>query len=317
MCCLFGILNYSGMKNPAIDKLVNYLAQESTIRGMDSTGIAYNKNGKLKIYKKAKNAYEMDFKGLERCVVVTGHTRHATQGSAEKNYNNHPFFGNCENARFALSHNGVIWNDSIIRKNYGLPENRIETDSYIAVQLLEHFQELTVENVASMAEIVQGSYTFTIADNTDKLWIIKGDNPMSIIHFPQWELYVYASTKSILFTALCRTDFVDDIESGDFEMLNLRNGDIVQIDKHGNVSFDRFNFCGDDWWKYDWKTWNNPATDTNDSVQSYWEDDYESQYLDEIKSVARWAGIDDSVIDELYGNGFTLEELEDFIYSYK
>ena len=141
MCCLFGVVNYSGMKNPVIDSLVNYLAQEATIRGMHSTGIAYNKNGKLTVYKKPKNAYEMNFTGLNECRCISGHTRHATQGDYKKNYNNHPFYGTCDNVRFALSHNGVLWNDVNLRKKFDLPREKVETDSYIAVQLLEHFKE--------------------------------------------------------------------------------------------------------------------------------------------------------------------------------
>ena len=143
------------MKNPVIDDLVNNLAQEATIRGMHSTGIAYNKGDKLIVYKKPKNAYELNFKGLNDCVCVTGHTRHATQGSYKKNYNNHPFYGTCKNAKFALSHNGVLWNDTTLRKKYGLPADRIETDSYIAVQLLEHFETLNVENVAKLIETTE------------------------------------------------------------------------------------------------------------------------------------------------------------------
>ncbi len=65
-------------------------------------------------------------------------TSHATQGEVKKNYNNHPFFGNCKNLKFALAHNGIITNDDILRKEHKLPKTKIETDSYIAVQLLEY-----------------------------------------------------------------------------------------------------------------------------------------------------------------------------------
>lgn len=315
MCCLFGIVNYSGAKNPEIDSIVNYLAQEATIRGMDSTGIAYNKDGKLKVYKKPKNAYELNFKGLENCVCVSGHTRHATQGSHLKNYNNHPFYGECVNAKFALSHNGVLWNDVYLRKQFELPADRIETDSYIAVQLLEHFQTLTVKNVARMAELVSGSFTFTMTDNHDNLWIVKGDNPLALIHFPHLNLYAYASTTQILFTALCRTDLVDDIASGDFEIIPIKSGDIVQIDKNGHITVNRFKYDDYGAWGYDWRTYtsgNNSPYDYN-----YWDDNaYNAQWLEDIKSVARSMGIEDSLVDELYNEGFTLDELEEFIYSY-
>ena len=312
MCCLFGLVNYSGKKNPEIDDIVNRLAREATIRGMDSTGIAYNKDGVLKIYKKPKNAYELDFKGLENCICVSGHTRHATQGSFEKNYNNHPFMGRCENVKFALSHNGVLWNDTALKTRYDLPKDRIETDSYVAVQLLEHFNVLNVENVARMAELVQGSFSFTMTDTDDTLWIVKGDSPLSLIHFPHLQMYVYASTTQILFTALSQTDLVNDISAGDFDMITVQSGDIVQIDKHGEMVVNRFKYR-ESWYVPNWR--NYTTNSTTPYSYNYWESDYNAQYLDDLKCVARGMGIDDELIDELYNEGFTIDELEDFIYS--
>lgn len=312
MCCLFGLVNYSGSKNAEIDEIINNLAQEATIRGMDSTGIAYNKNGKLIVYKKPKNAYEMLFKGLEDCVCVSGHTRHATQGSYKKNYNNHPFYGTCRNAKFALSHNGVLWNDSYLRKAFDLPADKIETDSYIAVQLLEHFKTLSVENVARMAELVSGSFSFTMTDNNDTLWIVKGDSPLAMIHFPRLKLYVYASTKQILFSAISHTDLVEDISSGDFEMLSFRGGDIVQIDKHGTVIINRFEYDEYSSWGYNWRNYTNESNDTK-SYTNWYTDEI---WLEDLKSVARGMGFDDEDIEQLYNDGYTLDEIEDFIYSF-
>ena len=309
MCCLFGMVNYSGMKNPIADSLVNYLAQEATVRGMHSTGIAYNKNDRLVVYKRPKNAFEMDFKGLSECICVTGHTRHATQGSYKNNYNNHPFYGTCDNARFALAHNGVLWNDKSLRKRYDLPKVKVETDSYISVQLLEDFGTLDTNSISRMAEMVQGSFTFSILDSSDTLWLVKGDNPLSIIHFPQLELYVYASTTNILFTAISQTDLVTDIANGDFEMITVKSGDILTIDKHGVRNTYRFDFDEYGGWGWNWQTYTAP-------VNNYFEDEYEAQYLDTLKVVARGMGFDDDDIMELYQGGYTLDEIEDFIYSF-
>ena len=60
-----------------------------------------------------------------------------TQGRASRNRNNHPFFGEAGGELFALAHNGVLWNDDILRRSKHLPKTKIETDSYIAVQLIE------------------------------------------------------------------------------------------------------------------------------------------------------------------------------------
>ena len=137
MCCLFGFYNYSGKSIKDISDLTNSLAQQATIRGTDAAGIAYVNKSKITIYKEGKSAYLIDFKHSNDIISVLGHTRHSTQGSHKKNFNNHPFIGKCHNVDFALAHNGVIMNDKELRKKYKLPDTKIETDSYIAVQMLE------------------------------------------------------------------------------------------------------------------------------------------------------------------------------------
>ena len=308
MCCLFGMVNYSGKKNYFTDTLVNNLAQEATARGIDSTGVAYNKDGKLTIYKKPLSAYEMEFKGMNDCVCVTGHTRHATQGTHKKNYNNHPFMGYCDGAKFALAHNGVIWNDTTLRTAYKLPADRIETDSYIAVQLLEHFKKLNFENLANMAELVSGSFTFTMVDNSDSLWIVKGDSPLTLVHFPRRKMYVYASTEEILFAGMAHTTLVDDIAWNDFELIDIDGGEIVKIDKHGKITRAKFKFdrCGA--YGYNWRTYGDMHDDT--PVES----DFVGAWLDDIKMIARSRGFTDDDIDDLLRDGYTLDEIEDFIY---
>ena len=45
----------------------------------------------------------------------------------------------------ALAHNGVLYNDNELRRKQNLTPTPIETDSYIAVQLLEQGQQLDGE----------------------------------------------------------------------------------------------------------------------------------------------------------------------------
>ncbi len=78
-----------------------------------------------------------------------GHTRLATQGDKENNYNNHPFYGKADKA-FAFAHNGVLYNDTVLRKSYNLPKTNIETDSYVAVQLIEKPQKSIFKTLTSM-----------------------------------------------------------------------------------------------------------------------------------------------------------------------
>lgn len=84
---------------------------------------------------------------------MIGHTRHSTQGSERQNRNNHPFSGRVPNTRFALAHNGVLINDDLLREQYQLSKSKIETDSYVAVQLIERQRELSFASLRFMAEV--------------------------------------------------------------------------------------------------------------------------------------------------------------------
>ena len=106
------------------------------MRGTDATGIAYNFNDRLRIYKRPLPARKMKIHIPHGVNVVMGHTRMTTQGNAQFNQNNHPFLGHVDGSSFALAHNGVLWNDKELRMEENLPMTSVETDSYVAVQLL-------------------------------------------------------------------------------------------------------------------------------------------------------------------------------------
>ena len=118
MCCLYGFLHYGENKIEDLKEITNALSKEAAQRGTDATGIAFNNGERLTIEKHAKSAYKVDFKHSDYITTLTGHTRHSTQGSEKKNYNNHPFSGKCKNVKFALAHNGVIANDRELRTKH-------------------------------------------------------------------------------------------------------------------------------------------------------------------------------------------------------
>ena len=122
MCGLFGFLNYGTKINALqINELIDALATESAARGTDAVGIAYTLDGKIEIEKEPKSAYEVTFRVPKNLRAVIGHTRHSTQGSSRKRYNNHPFKGRLQSGgMFALAHNGVLVNDRELRKKYGI-----------------------------------------------------------------------------------------------------------------------------------------------------------------------------------------------------
>ncbi len=307
MCGLFGFSKYGNEEIKGLSKLTTALAVESATRGTDSTGIAFNNaNRYLQIIKDAKSAYKMDFKHPDSINALTGHTRNSTQGSCKKNYNNHPFKGTCKSFNFALCHNGVLSNDKSLRKELRLPKTKIETDSYIAVQLLGSQPRLDFDSIKYMAEKTEGSFSYTILDEKNNLYLVKGDSPLSILHFPKQKIYVYASTDEILYRALIDSPLFSALKKGKFETVEISEGDILKISPNGTIKKETFEYSyysGRNWWDYGYYSCFSGLS--NNSA--------EDEYLSELRAFAAYQGID---IDELLNNDFSLQEIEDYIYEY-
>ena len=300
MCCLFGIYDYSHSLTAAQKKrLVSALAVASEDRGTDAAGIAYNHNGHLTVYKRPYPAHLMRFRLPDDAVCIMGHTRMTTQGDEKRNYNNHPFEGTA-GIPFALAHNGVLWNDRGLRHTKHLPKTKIQTDSYVAVQLLEQQKALDFDSLAKMAEQVEGSFSFAVLDEQDALWIVKGDNPLTIVHFPAVGVYVYASTAEILNKALARCGNW----LGRGEKVDIAMGDIVRIDGNGRITrgaFDAFKF-----YRSSWGYWDTPLYPKAPHS--------EEEHLALLKSVAKAFGFTGEMIDRLLDQGFTTMEIEELLY---
>ena len=231
MCAVFGFLDYKGkISNAALKKLIHYLSVAAEVRGTDATGIAYIRDGSIITYKKPKPAHKVKLFFPRGTRAVIGHTRFTTQGSEKRNCNNHPFAGHCGKEAFALAHNGVLYNDRELRREQHLSPTPIETDTYVAVQLLEQGQNLDAENIKRMAELVEGSFVFTILRNDNTLFLVKGNNPLTLYHFPALGLYVYASTKSILDNALQKVHIAEKACE-----IEISEGEIIKISPCGNL----------------------------------------------------------------------------------
>lgn len=302
MCCLFGIHDYGhSLTQKQKNRLLSILAIACEARGTDATGICFNIDDKLCIYKRPRPARWMRFQVPEEADVIMGHTRMTTQGNERKNYNNHPFPGYVKGGQFALAHNGVLYNDLRLRKQYKLPATKIETDSYIAAQLIEAEGKLNFSSLQHMAEKLEGSFTITVLSDKDKLYFIKGDNPMCLYHYPEQGLYVYASTGEILRTALQRLPF----PLGTPVRVDLTCGDILRIDKQGHQ--ERSSFDASNLFPHMYRPWmdfefQSTATEKKDS------------YLEDLKSVAIFYGIYPEEIDRLLADGFTTDEIEELLY---
>lgn len=301
MCCLFGLIDcrrYFGAKKKA--HILSVLASECEERGTDATGIAYCTGGHLSIYKRPAAAHKLRFRIPSDSHVIMGHTRMATQGNAIRNRNNHPFSGNSKDGKFALAHNGILYNDRLLRCTNGLPKTRIETDSYIAVQLIEQKRALDFSSLKYMAEQVEGTFSFTVLDEHENLYFVKGENPLCLCYYPRTGVYLYASTEAILTRALNRLR----LPLGKPERITLECGDILKITASGQQAmsaFDASNLILP--WSY-WPLWNNPSK----------KQPAEKEYLDELKSVACCYGYSPDAVDRMLASGFTTDEVEEFLY---
>lgn len=301
MCCLFGLIDSRGQFSAKEkSRILSVLATECEERGTDATGIAYNTSRGLQVYKRPLAAHRLHLRIPAEARAVMGHTRMTTQGSAKKNYNNHPFFGHAKRKSFALAHNGVLWNDRELRHTKHLPKTKIQTDSYVAVQLLEQQKSLDFDSLRYMAEQVEGSFSFTVLDEQDALWIVKGDSPLSIAYFPECGVYVYASTAEILNKALARCGNW----LGREEKVDIAMGDIVKIDSNGRIT--RGTFDASKFYRSSWGYWDTPLYPK--APRS------ESEHLVLLKSVAKAFGFTGEMVDRLLEQGFTIDDIEEILY---
>lgn len=297
MCALFGWLDYKGIVScKLLKKLTQALANAAEERGTDASGISYIHDGNVVIYKRPKPAHKIRFAAPDDTRAMMGHTRMTTQGNEKYNYNNHPFLGHAD-ISFALAHNGVLYNDKALRREKQLPETFIETDSYIAVQLIEQQKKLDFSSLQSMAESVQGNFTFTVLDVENTLYIIKGNNPMCLLHFADLGLYVYASTESILAKALKKINLLNV----PFSKIEVTQGEILRISSDGLLTRSKFkvqdNFDSIAWMQY--------AYD--------WEDDYYTQQEQLLLEMCGCYGITEDDVILLLDYGYTADEIEDML----
>ena len=298
MCSLFGFLDYQGLiPQKVVRKLTQALANAAEERGTDASGISYINEGNVVIYKRPKPAHKLHFNPPEGTRAVLGHTRLATQGNEKNNANNHPFYGNTGDTAFAFAHNGILYNDKELRKEKQLPVTAIETDSYIAVQLIESQHKLDFDSLRYMAEAVHGSFMFSLLDDNNSLYLVKGSNPLCLLHFASLGLYVYASTESIMKNALKRVG----LHKFASERIETDEGDIVKIDKNGNITRSQFqpapsytHFSRCKWWYGDYE-------------------DYYSTYEETLIEMAHCFGVDEDDVILLLDYGYTADKVSDLM----
>ncbi|MBS6641865.1 MAG: class II glutamine amidotransferase [Clostridiaceae bacterium] len=299
MCSLFGLIDYDKkLTARQKNRILNTLARECEVRGTDATGIAYNFGGRMQIYKRPLPAHKLWLHVPNGVNVVMGHTRMTTQGSAKHNQNNHPFAGKADGKSFALAHNGVLWNDKTLKLTEQLPKTSVETDSYVAVQLIEKQKALDFDSLKTMAETVEGSFVFTVLDSEDSIWFVVGDNPLCIFYYNGFLLY--ASTEKILCNTASKLHL-----SAPVSVQHPEEGEILKIDRSGQLTTGSFTPQTSylHWWRY----------------RPYYgsflldEEEQKSVYGD-LFDAAKSMGVSEDEVQALLDYGCDPDEIEELLY---
>ena len=196
----------------------------------------------------------------------------------------------------------MLYNDKHLRSSLGLPRTKIETDSYIGVQIIEQKRTLDLASLQSMAEQVEGSFCFTVLDQENSLYIVKGDNPLCLYHFPTLGVYVYASTEEILKKALS----ISFLTSKKPIQINLACGNILQIGADGSQFRSQFDTSA--LFSYYAAPWSfSSRKRLSEKGKSL------DPYLEALKDVASSFGYTPEAIDRLAAMGFSADEIEEFM----
>ena len=171
----------------------------------------------------------------------------------------------------------------------------VETDSYVAVQLLEKNKTLDFDSLKAMAEKVEGSFVFTVLDKDNSIWFVVGDNPLCVMFYDGF--LIYASTQEIL----CKTIKKLRLKAPT-DILEPQEGEIMKIDRNGRITTGTFtpHTTFEHWWrKYPF-------------YRNYYEDTPTN--YDDLFSVAKAFGVTTDEVQALLDYGCSEEEIEEMLY---
>lgn len=196
----------------------------------------------------------------------------------------------------------MLYNDQTLRRTHRLPNTKIETDSYVAVQLIEKCGRLSADSLREMAEALDGTFTITVLDVSNTMHLVKGNNPLTVRLFPGLGCYLYASTDEILDMALDALGLSKLLQVD----IPIAQGDIMAIDAQGQRTVTRFDdarlwrpryFC-------DW-IWHSQAA----PVEPEHDD-----YLEAVLEYGKRHGVSERELRLLIDAGYDAIDLEELIY---
>ena len=210
MCGIFGyISNNTSCEKVLAKKILENLYKLSETRGKEASGLMISNKKEIHVIKDSIPASELIKKKLynqtlhnflksndEICAI--GHSRLVTNGAAEDNNNNQPFFF----SGISAVHNGIITNeDSLWKKNSDLDKKFTNLDTEIFVKLFKKNLDTfsitkalkktyeSIEGVANVSILFEKLHILILTSNNGSLYYIESKKKESLI---------FASEKYIL-----------------------------------------------------------------------------------------------------------------------
>ncbi len=233
MCGIFGII--SSDNNAPTSTYKGLLDIE--YRGYDSWGVAFLKDNQFKIEKEI--GFLPKDKTFESAEVAVGHTRWATHGGVTE-LNAHPHT-DCDK-KIVLVHNGIIENYLSLKKELIGHKLISETDTEIAVHLIEDEYRLTGDlkkAVSNVFKKVDGLNAFVVSNGSQIVAVKKGS---PVVAGSAANGSIVASDPNAI---LPHTN----------KLLFLEDNDLIEIDKSGIKLFDAHTLLEKDvkYTDVDWK----------------------------------------------------------------
>lgn len=197
MCGLAGQVCFGDDRtNPLV--LRNMLLANE-IRGRDATGAAYLHDGEILTLKKAVSPrtfadVEVTKKlwlDMANSPILLMHARHATQGAAKDNDNNHPVVA-CD---WVVTHNGHVHNDYDLIAYYGMTEERPAEVDTVAINMALAQGETAEESLSHIA-LLGGTATFFAWNITrpDEIVLARVNGPALYLSLNREQRILYHSS---------------------------------------------------------------------------------------------------------------------------
>ena len=240
MCGIFGYAKQQNAQNDnqieMLRDVLTYLADESVIRGTDSTGISMISPSNRRTFKATAPSSEVvsheAWKSniLDRVdrdsTIAIGHVRLATHGSVTKR-NAHPF----EIGEVIGAHNGVIYNYNKLAEKYN---KSIEVDSEII------FASLNLHSMEKALEELEGDYAVSWIKESNKILHLarESSRPLCVAYWKKARVLLWASTEDIMNRSLKRAGL-------SLKYVNLKSEviytfDTDKFDNKSNPTRDKF-----------------------------------------------------------------------------